>query len=85
MNSEQQQLADAIARWAEKDYGFEKRKHIISSDEGVSTTAWQALAELGQPLVVRRGAVVEVLEHIAHQHFTAAVLVDQVLSSSPTQ
>jgi alkylation response protein AidB-like acyl-CoA dehydrogenase len=47
LNSEQQQLADAIARWAEKDYGFEKRKQIISSDAGVSTAAWQALAELG--------------------------------------
>lgn len=47
LNSEQQQLADAIARWAEKDYGFEKRKQIISSDAGVSTAAWRALAELG--------------------------------------
>ncbi len=47
LNSEQQQLADAIARWAEKDYGFEKRKQIISSDAGVSAAAWQALAELG--------------------------------------
>ncbi len=32
LNSEQQQLADAIARWAEKDYSFEKRKQIISTD-----------------------------------------------------
>jgi alkylation response protein AidB-like acyl-CoA dehydrogenase len=47
LNSEQQQLADAIARWAEKDYGFEKRKQIISSDAGVSAVAWQGLAELG--------------------------------------
>jgi alkylation response protein AidB-like acyl-CoA dehydrogenase len=47
LNSEQQQLADAIARWAEKDYSFEKRKQIISSDAGISTAAWQALAELG--------------------------------------
>ena len=47
LNSEQQQLADAIARWAEKDYSFEKRKQIIRSDAGVSTAAWQALAELG--------------------------------------
>jgi alkylation response protein AidB-like acyl-CoA dehydrogenase len=47
LNSEQQQLADAIARWAEKDYNFEKRKQIISADAGVSSAAWQALAELG--------------------------------------
>ena len=47
LNSEQQQLADAIARWAEKDYSFEKRKQIIRSDAGVSTADWQALAALG--------------------------------------
>ena len=47
LNPEQQQLADAITRWTEKDYDFETRKHIIASEAGVSDTAWQALAELG--------------------------------------
>lgn len=47
LNPEQQQLADAIARWAEKDYGFEQRKQVVRSDAGVSEAAWQALAELG--------------------------------------
>ncbi len=47
LNPEQQQLADAIKRWTEKDYGFEIRKHIMASEAGVSDTAWQALAELG--------------------------------------
>ena len=47
LNAEQQQLADAIRRWTEKDYGFEQRKHIIESESGVSDTAWQAMAELG--------------------------------------
>lgn len=47
LSSEQQQLADAIARWAERDYGFERRKQIIRSDTGISAEAWQALAELG--------------------------------------
>jgi alkylation response protein AidB-like acyl-CoA dehydrogenase len=47
LNPEQQQLADAIARWAEKDYGFEQRKQILRSEAGVSEVAWQALAELG--------------------------------------
>ncbi len=47
LNPEQQQLADAIARWAEKDYGFEQRKQILRSDAGISVAAWQALAELG--------------------------------------
>lgn len=47
LNPEQQQLADAVRRWADKDYGFEARKAIIASAEGVSAQAWQALAELG--------------------------------------
>ena len=47
LNPEQQQLADAITRWASKDYDFEKRKQIIRSESGVSAEAWQALAELG--------------------------------------
>ena len=47
LNPEQQQLADAVRRWADKDYGFEVRKAIIGSAEGVSAQAWQALAELG--------------------------------------
>lgn len=47
LNPEQQQLADALARWAEKDYGFEQRKQILGSQAGVSEDAWQALAELG--------------------------------------
>ncbi len=47
LNPEQQQLADAVRRWADKDYGFEARKAIIASPSGVSAAAWQALAELG--------------------------------------
>lgn len=47
LNPEQQQLADAIARWAEKDYSFEKRKQIIGTDAGISAAAWRALSELG--------------------------------------
>lgn len=47
LNAEQQQLADAIRRWSEKDYGFEQRKHIIESESGISDAAWQAMGELG--------------------------------------
>ena len=47
LNPEQQQLADAVRRWADKDYGFDARKAIIASSDGVSSPAWQALAELG--------------------------------------
>ena len=47
LNPEQQQLADAVRRWADKDYSFDTRKAIVASAEGVSAPAWQALAELG--------------------------------------
>ena len=36
LSPEQQQLSDAIVRWTEKDYSFEKRKQIIHSDTGTS-------------------------------------------------
>ncbi|VTU28610.1 Acyl-CoA dehydrogenase fadE12 [Variovorax sp. PBS-H4] len=44
---EQQQFADALRRWIERDYGFERRRAIVRTDEGVSGNAWDALAELG--------------------------------------
>eukprot|EP01032_Pedospumella_encystans_P000358 gene358-401_t len=44
---EQQQFADALRRWVDKDYGFEARKRIIHSPSGVSDQAWATLAELG--------------------------------------
>jgi alkylation response protein AidB-like acyl-CoA dehydrogenase len=47
LTQEQTQFAEAVRRWVEKDYGFEQRKHIIASEEGVSAAAWSALAELG--------------------------------------
>jgi len=47
LNPEQQQLADAIARWAEKNYTFEQRKLTIHSPAGISDAAWDGLAELG--------------------------------------
>ncbi len=44
---EQLAFADALKRWVSKDYGFETRKKIIDSEQGVSRAAWNALAELG--------------------------------------
>jgi alkylation response protein AidB-like acyl-CoA dehydrogenase len=44
---EQQQFADALRRWVDKDYGFETRKRIIHSPAGVSDQAWATLTELG--------------------------------------
>jgi alkylation response protein AidB-like acyl-CoA dehydrogenase len=44
---EQQQFADALRRWVDKDYSFETRRKIIHSESGVSDAAWQTLVELG--------------------------------------
>lgn len=44
---EQQQFADALRRWVDKDYSFEARKKIIHSEAGVSGEAWATLVELG--------------------------------------
>jgi alkylation response protein AidB-like acyl-CoA dehydrogenase len=44
---EQQQFADALRRWVDKDYSFEARKKIVHSDAGVSDEAWATLVELG--------------------------------------
>ncbi len=46
-SEEQQQLQDAIARFAQGDYSFERRKGIIASPEGWSKEVWQGLADLG--------------------------------------
>lgn len=47
LNQDQQQLADALRRWLDKEYGFERRRAIVHSDRGVSQEAWNGLVELG--------------------------------------
>jgi hypothetical protein len=44
---EQQQLADALRRYLNKQYTFEARRAIVHSDAGVSAASWAAFAELG--------------------------------------
>ena len=46
-NEEQQQFADALRRWIDKDYSFDKRNKVIHSAAGMSDVAWATLAELG--------------------------------------
>jgi alkylation response protein AidB-like acyl-CoA dehydrogenase len=46
-NDEQRQLASALRRYLDKEYGFDARRAIIESDKGVSDTHWAAFAELG--------------------------------------
>jgi len=44
---EQQQFADALRRWVDKDYSFEQRNKVVYSEKGVSDEAWATLVELG--------------------------------------
>ncbi|QGZ61058.1 acyl-CoA dehydrogenase family protein [Paraburkholderia acidisoli] len=44
---EQQQLADALRRYLDKQYGFEARQAIVKSADGVSDAHWKAFTELG--------------------------------------
>ena len=44
---EQQQFADALRRYLDKNYGFEARQAIVYSDTGASDTHWAAFTELG--------------------------------------
>ena len=49
-SDDQQQLRDAVHKWVEKGYGFERRRGIEAGKEGVpgfSRQAWNELAELG--------------------------------------
>ena len=43
---DQQQLRDAVAKWVEKGYSFERRRSIEAAG-GFSREAWDELAELG--------------------------------------
>ncbi|MDN4589036.1 acyl-CoA dehydrogenase [Xenophilus aerolatus] len=45
-SDDQQQLRDAVAKWVEKGYDFERRRKI-EADGGFDRTAWNELAELG--------------------------------------
>jgi len=47
LTPEQQQLADAVRRWLDKDYSFAARRAIVHSAGGVSAPAWQGLVDLG--------------------------------------
>ncbi|AUM75858.1 acyl-CoA dehydrogenase family protein [Paracoccus jeotgali] len=44
---EQTQLSETLGRWTDKEYGFERRRDIIGSLDGVSAQAWAGLSDLG--------------------------------------
>ena len=50
-NEEQQLLADSVKRFIGKDYDFESRKKLVSSDIGYSESVW------GLSTVIARGPV----------------------------
>ncbi|HLI14018.1 MAG TPA: acyl-CoA dehydrogenase family protein [Alphaproteobacteria bacterium] len=46
-SDEQKLLADSVARFLEKEYGFEARRAAAASEDGFSRAMWQRFAELG--------------------------------------
>jgi len=45
-SGDQEQLRDAVRKWVDRAYGFERR-HGIEKAGGFSRQAWDELAELG--------------------------------------
>ena len=46
-SEEQKQLADSLQKYLAANYGFEARKKTLNSDDGFSSAAWDAFAEMG--------------------------------------
>ena len=46
-NDDQKQLQDALAKYIERDYGFERRRAYQSAAEGFSREVWAQFAEMG--------------------------------------
>ncbi len=46
-NEEQQMLGESLAKYIEREYGFEKRRAIQASGEGFSREVWAAFADMG--------------------------------------
>jgi len=47
LNDEQRQLKDSVERVLSREYGFERRRRIVASDEGTDRALWRQFAELG--------------------------------------
>jgi alkylation response protein AidB-like acyl-CoA dehydrogenase len=89
LNDEQRALQDTLQRFAQRDYGFERRREILRSG-GFSREAWRALADIGVlalnvpeahgGLAGNGGSPIETL--VAQQALGAALVVEPVLSSA---
>ncbi|MDF8334594.1 acyl-CoA dehydrogenase family protein [Novosphingobium cyanobacteriorum] len=47
LTTEQEALSDSVRRFVERDYGFDKRRAIMDSADGISAEIWNKMAELG--------------------------------------
>ncbi len=47
LTPEQQALADSVARYLEREYGFERRAALIAGPDGFGRDVWRGFAELG--------------------------------------
>lgn len=47
LSDDQKQLRDSIAKFVKGSYDFEKRRHIVKKDGGLSAETWAKFAELG--------------------------------------
>ena len=46
-SDEQEQLREAVRRWAERAHGFERHRAIVRDEGGDSAAVWAELAGLG--------------------------------------
>lgn len=86
-SEEQQQLQDAVTRFVQGDYGFERRKQIVASPEGFSREVWSGLADLGvlaMTVPEAHGGLGQgpVETQLAMQAMGPALLVEPVLASA---
>jgi alkylation response protein AidB-like acyl-CoA dehydrogenase len=47
LSEEQQLLKDSIARFVEREYGFDKRQKIVAEDAGFSDANWRIFTDMG--------------------------------------
>lgn len=89
LNDEQRALQDTLRRFAQRDYGFEQRRAILTSG-GFSRAVWAALADIGVLALnvpeahggLAAAGVSPVETAVAQQALGAALLVEPVLSSA---
>ncbi|WP_374593708.1 acyl-CoA dehydrogenase family protein [Aquabacterium sp.] len=89
LNDEQRALQDTLQRFAQRDYGFERRREILRGG-GFSREAWRALADIGVLALnvpeahggLAAGDVSPVETLVAQQALGAALVVEPVLSSA---